>query len=298
MTRSNPDNLRRIDRGLLAAALLLAGAAGAWQASTRLLRRRQSDPLDPPSNYGITFENVAFPARDGVTLRGWWLAPEQPNGQTLVIVPGHNGSIDGDTAQAARFAGAGYGVLLFNLRAHGGSEGGQVTLGAREVLDVLGALDWLQAERDITQVGLVGFSMGAGVALRVAVLDGRVRAVVADGTICRVVDGIVGLGRARGIAPALVWPAAKVILLVASVRARTLISRADPVRWADRVLRPVLFIHGTDDPFNTVEGAGRLAGLAPQGQLWLVEGAGHRDACRRDPEAYYQRVLHFLAETL
>ncbi len=291
----SPSALRRSSIG---AALLLAAGVGAWRASTILLQRRRPDPSDPPTNYGIDFESVAFPARDGVMLRGWWLHPAQPNGQTLVFVPGHNGSMDGDTAQAARFVAAGYHVLLFNLRAHGGSEGGQVTFGAREFLDVLGALDWLQAEQGITRVGLVGFSMGAGVTLRVAVLDGRVRAVVADGAICRVVDGLVGLGRARGVPPALVWPAAQVILLVASLRARRLISLADPVRWADRVLRPVLFIHGVEDPFNTVEGAARLARLAPRGQLWLVEGAGHRDAGHRDPEAYDRRVLAFLAEAL
>ena len=61
---------------------------------------------------------------------------------------------------------------------------------------------------------------------------------------------------------------------------------------------PVLFIHGTQDPFNSMRGAGRLAALAPHGQLWLVEGGGHRDAYTLDHDAYYDRVLGFLAETL
>lgn len=282
------------------AGLALTGVvlAGSWQASTVLLRRRKPDPIDPPFNYGIPFENVTFTSRDGIILRGWWLQPANPNGKTLVIVHGHNGSMDGDTAQAARLARAGYRVLIFNLRAHGGSEGGQVTFGAREYMDVLGALDWLQAEHAITAVGLVGFSMGAGVALRTAVVDGRVRTVVADGTICRVADGLIGLGLSRGIPFPMMWLAAKAILLMTSIRAKTLISRADPLRWVDRVRCPVLFIHGTQDPFNTLQGVGRLAALAPHGQLWLVEGGGHRDAYTLDPDAYYERVLGFLAETL
>ncbi len=283
---------------LTATALTLAAGAAVWHASTILLRRRTPDPWDPPSNYGLAYTPVEFPARDDTLLRGWWIAPPEPDGRALVIVHGHNGSMDGDTAQAARLARAGYGVLLFNLRAHGGSQGRRVTFGAREHLDVLGALDWLQAEQHVTRVGLVGFSMGAGVALRAAVIDGRVRAVVADGTICRVADGLLGLGRTKGIPAPLMAPVAAAILGLAALRARARLWRADPIRWADRVPCPVLFIHGEDDPFTRVAGAGRLAGLAPRGQLWLVPGAGHRDAGRLDPEAYDARVLAFLGENL
>jgi len=279
----------------LGAALIAIASAGAWQASTVLLRRRVPDRPDPPSAYGLACEPVEFTARDGTLLRGWWIRPPGPDGRTIVIVHGHNGSMDGDTATAARLARAGCRVLMLDLRAHGRSGGHAVTLGAREYLDVLAALDWLEAAQGITRVGLLGFSMGAGVALRAAALDGRVRAVVADGTIGRITGAIGGLGRAKGIPPALMALPAQAILLLASLRAGTWIPRADPLRWAGRVPCPVLFIHGTEDPFNTVAGARRLAALAPRGRLWLVPGAGHRDACRRDPEGYDARVLAFFA---
>ncbi len=279
----------------IAGGVLLAGLGGlAWRGSTILLRRRTPDPADPPSNYGLEAETVRFPARDGVALSGWWIAPPVPNGRTVVIVPGHNGSRDGDTGQAAALANAGFRVLLFDLRAHGASGGQHVTFGAREHLDVLGALDWLETARGIHRAGLVGFSMGAGIALRVAAEDARVSAVVADGTISRVVDGMIGLGRARGVPAPLMFLPAWGIVLAASLRARTWIPAADPVRWAGRVACPVLFIHGADDPFNTVAGARTLAELAPRGQLWIVPGAGHRDAYRRDPAGYYRRVVDFL----
>lgn len=282
-----------------AGGALLAGLGGlAWRGSTILLRRRTPDPADPPANYGLDYETVHFPARDGVPLSGWWIAPPAPTGRTVVIVHGHNGSRDGDTGQAAALARAGFRVLLFDLRAHGGSGGRHVTFGAREYLDVLGALDWLEAARGIRRVGVVGFSMGAGIALRVAAEDARVGVVVADGTIGRVIDGLIGLGRARGIpAPPMILPAWAIVLL-ASLRARAWIPAADPMRWAGRTGCPVLFIHGADDPFNTPAGARALAGLAPRGQLWIVPGAAHRDAYRRDPGEYYGRVVDFLRERL
>ncbi|GAB4572650.1 MAG: alpha/beta hydrolase [Anaerolineae bacterium] len=293
---------KRNPLALVTGGLAVTAVGAAWLASSFLLRRRVPDPGDPPVNYGLGYEPVEFETRDGLKLRGWWIlppagAPRKPD-RALVLVHGQNGSMDGDTAQAAAFARAGYPVLMFNLRAHGSSQGQQVTFGAREFMDVLAALDWLQHQQGIVQVGVVGFSMGAGVALRAAFLDGRVRAVVADGTISRVADAFVGLGRQKGIPAPVMRAVAWAVLGMASLRAKTLISRADPIRWADRVPCPVLFIHGARDPFNTVAGAGRLAGMAPRGRLWLVPEAGHRDAYRLDPDTYYARVLGFLEEVL
>jgi dipeptidyl aminopeptidase/acylaminoacyl peptidase len=289
------------------AGLTLLGGLGVigWWGSTILLRRRVPDPPDPPDRYGLAYEVVGFPSRDGIPLRGWWIRPppgsesaEWP-GRALVVCHGHNGSMDGDTAQAAALARAGFPVLLFNFRAHGGGDtasgGDQVTFGAREYRDVLGALDWLQAERGIGQAGLVGFSMGAGVALMVAAQDSRVAAVVADGTIARIGDAIVGLGRMRGLPAWLVQPVAAAMLGMASLRAGVWIGRADPVRWAGWVRCPVLFIHGENDPFVPMESVRALATrVGERVEVWIVPGAGHRDAYARDPESYYRRVTAFL----
>jgi pimeloyl-ACP methyl ester carboxylesterase len=283
-------------RGLIGAALIGIPAAVGWAGSAILLRRRTPDPADPPANYALDAKPVTFFSRDHLPLCGWWITPDTPTGRTLVIVHGHNGSLDGDTEQTAALVRQGFNVLLFNLRAHGTSAGRHVTFGAREYLDVLGALDWLQATHGIASVGLVGFSMGAGVALRTAALDRRVAVVVADGTISRVVDGLIGMGRARNIPAGAIWPFAAAILLTASLRAGVWIPAADPIRWVAQVTCPVLFIHGTDDPFNTTAGAGRLAVRANHGQLWLVPGAGHRDAYQHDPDAYYSRVGGFLRQ--
>ncbi|MBN1963787.1 MAG: alpha/beta fold hydrolase [Anaerolineae bacterium] len=270
-----------------------------WRGSTILLRRRTPDPADLPSNYGITYNDVRFPSRDGIPLAGWWLIPEQPNGAALVLCHGHNGSMDGDMAQMARFVQAGFHVLMFNFRAHGGSGGEHVTFGAREYFDVLGALDWLEREQGMHHAGLVGFSMGAGVALMAAAHDNRVGAVVADGTILRVADAIIGFGREKGLPAGMVRPLAALILAVASLRAGVWIPSADPVRWACEARCPVLFVQGGRDPFVSYAAAETLTRLAWRcADLWVVPGAGHRDAYRLDPAAYYVRVLGFLERSL
>lgn len=293
-----PNTLRRL---LWIAPALLAGV-GAW-GSRALLRRRTPDPQDTPAGYGLAYTDALFPSRDGIALRGWWIQPPRgaDNGRTLLIVHGHAGSMDGDTKQAAALAQAGFRVLLFNLRAHGSSGGDQVTFGAREYLDVLGALDWLESTQGVARVGVVGFSMGAGVALIAAHQDERERvaAIVADGTICRLSDGLLGMGRMRGVPGWVVWPFAVAILIAASVRAGVWLPWADPIRWSapwrwrGRTPPPVLFIHGELDPFTYPARSFRMAERLG-GKLWVVPRAGHRDAYRRYPEAYYPRVVAFL----
>jgi pimeloyl-ACP methyl ester carboxylesterase len=77
----------------------------------------------------------------------------------------------------------GYGVLLFDARGHGRSEGRAMDLGWNGDLDVGAAVDHLQtlAEVDDDRIGVVGMSMGGEEALGAAAGDRRIRAVVAEG---------------------------------------------------------------------------------------------------------------------
>jgi alpha-beta hydrolase superfamily lysophospholipase len=69
---------------------------------------------------------------------------------------------------ASVYSEAGYGVLMFDLRGHGESEGERTTLVYREVRDVRGALSWLEEERGFepNEVVLHGWSMGRATVLR------------------------------------------------------------------------------------------------------------------------------------
>ena len=55
--------------GLTSLTLSAATLISAWIGSTILLRRRTPDPADLPSNYGLEYSTVNFPARDGTPPR-------------------------------------------------------------------------------------------------------------------------------------------------------------------------------------------------------------------------------------
>ena len=59
---------------------------------------------------------------------------------------------------------------------------------------------------------------------------------------------------------------------------------------------PTLFIHGDQDRIVPVEACEELykACGAPFKDIMIVEGAGHAQACYKDPEAYYDKVFEFI----
>ena len=72
--------------GAIALLFLLAGglAGLVWVASGRMIARRSPDARTSPADYGLPFEEVAFPARDGVPMRGWFI-PAPQDGQADIV---------------------------------------------------------------------------------------------------------------------------------------------------------------------------------------------------------------------
>lgn len=287
-----------------AAVLLLAVLAGlAWAGSSRLMARRTPDKRTSPADYGLVYEDVSFASRDGapcgaphgVTLRGWFI-PADPALGTVVFCHGHAGSMDPDVIYAPWFHEAGFNVLMFDFRAHGRSDGERVSLGYFERQDLLGAVDFLRG-RGITEVGVLGFSMGGAVALITAPQCEAIRAVISDGGFARLEDAMLGWGRERGLPRWLTLPLARLIVVVAGWRLGVRLSKADPIRWVARIApRSVLFIHGDRDSYVTIDGVEALyAATGEPKQLWRVANAGHRRVDQLLPAEYRERVIGFFA---
>ncbi len=277
--------------------LVVTLATLVWVVSGQVIARRKPDVRTSPTDHGLPFEEVAFPARDGLTLRGWFIPAPQPRG-AVVFCHGHAGSMDPDVQYAPWFHQAGFSVLMFDFRGHGRSDGQHVSLGALERQDLLGAVDEL-ARRGFTRVGVLGFSMGGAVALLTAPLDERIAAVVSDGGFASVEGALVGWvdRHARPLRP-LAHLLAPLVRRVAGWRLHTRLE--NPRDWVGRLApRPLLLIHGDRDPYITVEAVEALYAAAGQPkELWRVAEADHREVDQHRPEAYRQRVMGFFEQYL
>ena len=135
---------------------------------------------DPPS---AAYQDVRFRASDGLELAGWYRPSS--NGAAVLVVHGGGSDRKGSVAHASMLARHGYGVLLYDARGRGESEGTANNYGWDWGKDVAGALDVparAQDGVDPDRIGAIGLSTGADVLLEVAG-EGRedLAALVADG---------------------------------------------------------------------------------------------------------------------
>jgi pimeloyl-ACP methyl ester carboxylesterase len=289
--------------GSFGAALVVYGGICGYMALT--LTRPEREPfLHAPEQFGLAYEAVAFPSRiDRLPLHGWLLAVDdgaRPKRRPVIMVHGKGtdreaGPGEGILGIAAPLTRAGYRVLTFDLRGSGESGGERFTLGAQEVRDVGGAVDFLR-ERGLAPDGLnlVGFSMGGSTALLAAADERLVRAVAED-------SGYADLGdllddqvpRVSGL-PGFFTPG---MVLAARGLIGVDLYSIRPIDAMPRLASaqvPVLVIHGEADTYvPPINGHRLAASYGPTVETLFVPGAGHVEARVRSPGLYDDRLRSF-----
>lgn len=181
-------------QALWALVLLYLGTA-LWQAYRDTSPARFPLFQTDPEIVGFAYEEVDFKSRDGLELSGWFVAAK--NGATIVLCHGFSANRQVVLPLARLLEQHGYGLLLYDMRAHGRSQGSLGTWGWLEVNDLFGAVDYLLTRSEVNpqRVGAWGLSLGGQIALRAATQDERILAVAADGpSVATISDHIASRG--------------------------------------------------------------------------------------------------------
>ncbi len=252
-----------------------------------------------PKDLGYDYEDVWITSRDGLRLHAWWI----DRGSDKTVLPLHGYTVSKWEENYMKpvmkiLLDAGYNVLAFDFRAHGKSEGKHTTVGDRELIDLMSAIDWLLSNHpgSARKIGLIGYSMGGIVTIRALGEDGRITCGIADSP---PID--MDKTAARGLRyfanlPQWLYPIIKPWVTAIS-EGRVI----NIMRYADKVRKPLLLIAGSKDPLVTPEEikefAKRNEKVNPHIQLWVTE-AEHVRTINLAPEEYKQRILEFLRECL
>ncbi len=242
-----------------------------------------------------TLEEASFRTDDGLTLRGWYVPAAPSRAAAVILVHGGGETRTQMEREMRALAARGFGVLAYDSRASGESEGDVGTKGDREQRDVTAAIDFVAARRDVDprRIGLVGFSIGASAVAMVASRDPRARAVLLNATWTTLEDEIrfkYGKYGALTSWPAL-WAARHAGIDLEAVRPVDHIGALAP--------RPLLVITGasdTDTPVAVMERV--LAAAGEPKEMWVMPGVGHGGYAAAAPEVYLPRVVAFFDRAL
>ena len=185
----NPTTSRgRIIVVLLAAlvfALLSLMVASGLFLSRALMPLKVAETTSTESFLG-TAETVEFQTPDGRIHSGWFF-PGLRGGPVIVLCHGYRSSRAEVMTLATSFQMHRYNVLTFNFAGHGDSPVNYTTLGNRESVELLAALEMLKSRSDVdaNKVGLWGYSLGGYAVLDAAPDFPGVKAVVVDSAYSR-----------------------------------------------------------------------------------------------------------------
>lgn len=254
---------------------------GVGIGQTHLFRSPVGDPPDD------RFRPVSFDSSDGLSLSGWY-APSQ-NGAAVLLVSSARGDRSAAVDHAAMLADHGYGALLYDARGTGRSEGTPNGYGWGWEDDVAGALDYLEARRDVdaSRIGGLGLSTGADVLIEAAAHDRRLSAVVADGATIRSL---------ADIPPEQASNVAMMAPVLATAQLFSGESPGDPlVELVPQVAPTPLLLVATGSLAGELDVNERYAEVAGPGTvLWALPEARHTAAIHDEAAEYERRVVaHF-----
>ena len=247
----------------------------------------------PPAELGVAHEDVSFRTRDGLQLRGWYIPSK--NRAAVIAFPGRKGP----QRQARILARHGYGVLLFDRRGEGESDGDPNVFGWAGERDLAAAVEFLRRRPDVDadRIGGIGLSVGGEMMLEAAAEPGGIAAVVSEGAGIRSIHESLAVPDTRerieaSLLHAVVTPGVALFSnTLPPPSLEDLAGRISP--------RPVFFIYATPGQGGEAELTRVFYDAAREPKaIWRVPGSGHTGGIEARPKEYERRVVGFFDRAL
>ncbi|CAN5326897.1 alpha/beta hydrolase [soil metagenome] len=244
----------------------------------------------PAPELGAPHENVAFTTSEGLRLQGWYVPSK--NRAAVIVFPGRKGP----QRQTRMLVRHGYGVLLFDRRGEGVSEGDPNVFGWAGTTDLKAAIAFLHRRPDVDRqrIGGIGLSVGAEMLLQAAAETPDLAAVVSEGAGIRSVREATGLGWGKPL---------EITVSAAATVGTALFGNDLPPPSLEALVpriapRPVFFIYATHGQGGeNLNPQFHSAAREPK-ELWEITVGKHTGGITAVPAEYERRVVGFLDRAL
>jgi dienelactone hydrolase len=236
---------------------------------------------------------VTFETSDGLELKGWYIPSR--NGAAVISFPGRSGP----QKQARMLARHGYGVLLFDRRGEGESDGQPNAWGWGGDADVKAAIEYLQQRADVDpdRIGGIGRSVGGEMMIETAAETDELAAVVSDGAGARSFTEDMD----HDDPPVGKWTIGALMSGARTLATAVAANQAPPANLrhlAAKVEQPMLLIAAPNSPNGEELNRGYAEAAGDSATLWEIPEAGHVGGIDARPREYEQRVVGFFDEAL
>jgi dienelactone hydrolase len=249
----------------------------------------------PAPELGAAHEDVSFTTSDGLRLAGWYVPSR--NRAAVVVFPGRKGP----QRQTRMLVRHGYGVLLFDRRGEGDSDGDPNVFGWQGERDVHAAVDYLRSRADVDpdRIGGIGLSVGGEMMIEAAAKSDRLGAIVSEGAGVRSIREALAMD-----APTTTkWLGAVLVHAVVTPAVALFSNDLPPPSLEDlapRIApRPAFFVYATPGQGGEAELNEVFYDAAREPkEIWDVPGAEHTGGIEAQPAEYERRVVGFFDRVL
>jgi hypothetical protein len=243
----------------------------------------------PAPELGPAARDVTFRTTDGLRLAGTYVPSR--NGAAVIAFPGRSQP----EKHARMLARHGYGVLLFDRRGDGESEGDPYRWASNG--DVRAAVAYLEGRPDVDpgRIGGLGLSLGGELMLETAAQTKGLKAVVSEGAGIRTIREHL---HTRGAGKWLMAPFWSMVTAATTVFAnhtppedlKELVGRITP--------RPIFLIYATNGLGGEELNPQFYAAAGQPKQIWEITDGGHTKGLTTHPAEYERRVTAFFDRAL
>jgi fermentation-respiration switch protein FrsA (DUF1100 family) len=193
--------------------------------------------------------------------------------------------------QATVLAEQGFGILLYDLRAHGDSDGTQTSLTGA---DVRAALNYLRSRPDVDpdRIGAIGVSLGAVNIVHAAAADRGLKAITLDGL------GQSGAADFPPSTPAQWTTEVQHFVMFAVLRARGVVDAPVIDVLSELPPCPKLFVSGIGQDLEREAVRRYFAATSEPKSLWEIPEGWHGYTWAARPQEYTQRIAEFFIQSL
>jgi uncharacterized protein len=250
-------------------------------------------PVDDIDLGSANVEDVELHTSDGLTLEGSYVPSR--NGAGVIVAFGRKGSQD----PARMLARHGYGVLIFDRRGEGESDGDPNPYAWDDgEKDLLAAIEFLKDRPDVEpgRIGGIGLSVGGETFLQTAAHSDDLAAVVSEGATARTgseLDSVPGS------------PLGQVMFNRVITAGTAVFSNSSPpqnlIEQVDQIAPRAMFLIYAPNVDNGDEERFGRAYYREAGRpkaIWGVPEAGHVGAQDARPREYEQRITRFFDQAL